>query len=139
MSIPILVRPLHASEHSFVLSSWKRELFDQRPVHAWGRSLSWSNFWLLVNHVIDKITFPSCETFVGCHQDTPETPLCWVAVRKIPGLSTYEVVYLYARKSLEDEPELAAALERELLSRVGAERRLVSERRPFNPYKELKR
>lgn len=137
MTIPVLVRPLALSETSFVLSSWKKQLNDERYRHRWGKGLDGLCFWMLINHVIDKITLPSCEVFVGCERSEPGTPLCWVAVRKIKGLSTFDIVYLYARHEIRKDQKLAAYLEVALLSEVNKTRPFASQRRSFNPFREL--
>jgi len=139
MSLPILVRKMLASESAMVLSNWKNQLNSERTEHGWSNGLNRDCFWDLVNHVVDKISLPTSEVFVACYESEPATPLCWVAVRKIPGLSTYDVVYLYARYEIRRDPVLAVTLERELLSEVQKQRPLASQRRPFSPFKELRR
>lgn len=139
MSLPLIVRPMALAERNMVLSNWKEELREERLERRWGRGLTDRDYWCLINHVLDKITLPSCEVFVGVHVDTPETPVCWVSVRGIAGLSTYEVVYLYGRLQLRDDLELAASVERTLLYEVQRTHVLVNERRPFNPFLELRR
>lgn len=134
------VRAASASEVGMVRANWKHELNAQRPERKWSRGLTDRDFWCLVNHALDRITLPECELYVGFHATDPEaTPLCWVAVRRIPALLTWEVVYLYARASVRADPELAVTLERELLSRVHAIHPLATERRPFNPFLELRK
>jgi hypothetical protein len=120
-------------------ANWKKDLLDRRAERGWSRGLEDRDYWCLVNHVIDRITLPSCIVFVGCHEKDIDTPMCWAAVRRIPGLLAHEVVYLYARKSLWEEPELAASLERAVLSAIEALHPLVTERRPYNPFLELRR
>lgn len=137
VSLGMVVRKMDASECAMCLSNWKKELWETRNRRGWSRMIQERDFWCLVNHALDRITLPSCEVFVGCHESDVETPICWVAVRRIVGLSTYEVVYLYARKSLREEPELAAGLERELLSKL--DRPIAVERRPYNAFLELRR
>lgn len=133
------VRRMLDSEAAMVLSNWKRELNELRNQRKWGRGLTDRDYWCLVNHVIDRITLPSCDVWVGIHVSDPETPVCWVAVRKIPALQMYELVYLYARRSLQEDPELAAMLEKMLLHEVNAVHTLAVERRPYNPFLELRR
>lgn len=130
---------METGEISMVLSNWKKELLEQRRAHGWSRGLEERDYWALVNHVLDRITLPLCTVFVGHHVNDEETPMCWVAVRRINGLQTHEVVYLYARKSVREDPELAASLERALLYEVSRVRPLADERRPFNPFLELRR
>lgn len=130
MGLPLVVRAMSASETSFVLSTWKKELRDHRGSFGWGKGLEERDFWALVNYVIDKITMPSCSVFVGCHEAEEDTPVCWVAVRKS------EVLFSYARRSVLKNPELAASLERELLARLPWPAAKV---KTFNPFLELRR
>ncbi len=139
MSFPLLVRKMNASETNIVLAGWKNRLYEQRFRSRWGRGLEEDYFWLLVNHVIDKITVPSSDVLVGCAETEPGTPICWVVLRKITGLSTFDVLYVDARREILKDPKLAAALERELLAEVTKQRPLASERRTFIPFQELKR
>jgi hypothetical protein len=60
-------------------------------------------------------------------------------VRQVPGLLAFEVVNLYARQSIREVPEVAAQCELVLLHEVGRFHELVRERRPYNPYLELRR
>lgn len=122
-----------------VLANWKEDLYHSRIATRWGRELGARDFWCLANHVIDRITYPSCEIWIGCHVDEPETPICWVATRRIPALQQHAIVYLYARQQLREDPELAIMLERTLLYEVSQHRPLAAERRRFNPYLELDR
>lgn len=134
------VRAMHESETAMVLSNWKKELFEHRRERGWSRNIEERDYWCLVNHVVDRITLPSCLVFIGCHTIDLETPICWVAARRIQGLQTHEVVYLYARKSVREDPELAASLERVLLHEVDVSGYpLAVERRPYNPFLELRR
>lgn len=139
------VRERTPDEFGMVCSNWKDELFEHRndrnagPGRGWCRGLNERDFWCLVNHVIDRITVSSCKVFVGCHEKDPDTPICWVAIRRIEGLVLFEVMYLYARKLIREDPELAAGLERALLSEVNKIHPLAAERRSFNPFKELRR
>ncbi len=135
---PIVVRRMSAGEMPMVLSNWKMQLSDEKYRFRWGKRLDGDNFWPLVNYVIDKITLPSCEVYVACYRTELTTPLCWVAIRQMPKLPTFEVVYLYARREIRNDAPLAAALETELLSEVQKARPLVSQRRPFSPYQELR-
>ncbi len=139
LSIGLLVRRMAASEKAMVLSNWKKELLEESARRGWGRGLEVRDYWCLANHVLDRITLPSCEIWVGCHESELETPVCWVAIRKIAGLSVFEVVYLYARQSVRELPELAAGLELALLHEVEITRPLARERRSFNPFLELRR
>lgn len=133
----ILVRRLTSSEHAWVLASWKAQLSYERKEERWGNGLDRQSFWDLVNYVVDRVSMPSCEVFVASSETEPTTPLCWVAIRKVPGLSTFDVVFSYARLEIRKDPELAATLERALLSEVQKERPLEPERRKFNPFREL--
>jgi hypothetical protein len=137
MTIGLVVRPAAPTELEMVLSNWKQEIWKTRHIRGWCRGLQERDYWCLMNHVLDRITVPSCELFVGCHQNDLETPICWIAIRKIPALTTWTVVYLYARQSLRKEPELAASLERELLSSLDVP--IAVERRQFNAFLELRR
>lgn len=107
-----------------VLSDWKKDLWDARP--DWGRSLHSDEWWALVNHVIDHVTFPSADVWTGCHQSEPTVPLCWLAVRGV------QLLHKHARISVSEHPELAARLERELTEHTAC----ISA--PFNPFMELK-
>ncbi len=141
----LTVRDVLPAEIGMVCGNWKNELAEYRndrnagPGRGWCRGLNERDFWCLVNRVVDRITVPSCEIFVGCHESDVDTPICWVAVRRIDGLMLFEVMYLYARKLVRKDPELAASLERALLSEVAKTRPLAVERRPFNPFLELRR
>lgn len=135
----LTIRAMREAETSMVLSNWKKELFEHRGERGWSRNIEERDYWCLVNYVLDRITLPSCLVFVGHHLIDEETPMCWVAARRIKGLQTYEVVYLYARKSVRGDPELAASLERALLYEVSRICPLADERRPYNPFLELRR
>jgi hypothetical protein len=135
--ISILVREMNRSELSLVLSSWKMQLADDRFRFRWGRRLDGESYWPLVNHVIDRITLPSCKVFVGCSPPEPDAPLGWVAIR--PAKEAHEVVFMYARHEIRKQPEVAAALERGLLSEVDKLCPLMTQRNPFNPFQELRR
>lgn len=153
MSLPLIVRPMRASETNIVLSAWKNQLYDlvfdprshtaRRSAPAWGKGLRIDHFWTLINYVIDKITLPSCLVFVGCHEDEVSTPICWVVVRSIGGVSMEEslceVLYSDASLRILKDPALAATLERELLSNVARSHISVASRRPFDPFVEMKR
>ncbi len=136
MTLPLLVRPMATSEVPMVLGNWKAELRADARTRRWGRGLEERDFWCLVNHVLDRITLPACRVFVGCHEDEPDVPVCWVALRRPPGLSTWAVVYLYVRQGLREDVELCAGLERELIARI--DRPILPDRRPFNPFLELR-
>lgn len=139
MSLALHVRKLAVHELTFVRATWKNDL-GSGPGRDWAAGLSSERFWLLVNHVIDKVTLPSCEVFVGCHPDSPDTPLCWVAIRRIEGLSTYAVVYLYARQRFMRHPDVAASMQSMLIHEVKQHRALLSgDAPPFDPFKELSR
>ena len=113
-----------------VLSNWKHELLGKRTTEGWGRGMTERDYYCLVNHVLDNVTLPSCEIFVGCHEDEPATPCCWVAVRDS------EILFMYARKRFAEDPELAASLERTLLARLPMKAIKI---RSFNPFLELRR
>lgn len=137
--LPFFIRSPTPDEAKMVLANWKEDLYHSRIATRWGRDLAARNFWCLANHVVDRITFPSCEIWVGCHDNDPLTPICWAATRRIEGLQSHAIVYLYARQQLREDPELAITLERALLSEVAKRRPLAAERRRFNPYLELDR
>jgi hypothetical protein len=140
LSIALHVRKLASHELTFVRATWKNDLGTPAPGRDWATGLSSTRFWLLVNHVIDKVTLPSCEVFVGCNPDFPETPLCWVAIRRLEGLSTYAVVYLYARRRFMRHPEVAATMQSMLIHEVKQQRALLSgDAPPFDPFQELSR
>jgi hypothetical protein len=130
---------MSASERQFVLASWKHDLNERRAREVWGKGLRQADFWLLVNHVLDFITLPTSEVWMGCHPSHPETPECWMAIRRSKGLSDWQILYAYARVPIRSDPELGAALHRELVSFLSAERHFPSsEPIAFNPFKELK-
>lgn len=137
--LPLFVRKMATSETSMVMTNWKRSLLEKmRKERRWGHGMREWEFWALANHVIDKISFPSCTIYVGCHPNEPAVPICWAAVRKREGAG-YEVAYLYARDRVLDDAELAAGVQTELLSEV---RRLLPVIGPpiaFDLYKELTR
>lgn len=133
--LEIHVRRMLPSEESFVLSTWKHALRDTRRLQDWGMGLRDSNYWLLANFVIDKITLPSCEVWMGCHPSRPETSECWIAIRETP--EGWRILHEYARAALKSDPELAAALRTALVSKL-EETRGFAPAESFNPYKELK-
>ncbi len=139
MTLPLAVRSLRDSERNMCLANWKKDLSEARAWGSWGAGLGQRNYWCLINHVLDRITLPSCDVWVGCHTNDPETPICWVATRRIEGLQLHAIVYLYVRQQLRDDPELAITLERALLSEVETHHPLATERRPYNPFLELDR
>ena len=119
-----------------VLSNWKNTLNAKRKEHYGPHhALVERDFWFLANYVIERITLPSVEVFVGCHENEPETPCCWIAVRRTSEDSC-EVLETYARQIIGRDPELAASLERELRSRLPYKR---MEARALNMFLELKR
>jgi hypothetical protein len=138
VSTLLVVRPIRAGEINLVLAAWKNQLFHTRDRARWSLKLPIDYFWMLINHVIDKITIPSSLVFVGCHESELETPICWAVVRRIDR-GTYEVLYTDARESIHDSPQLSATLERELLSQIHAKRPLAQNCRTYNPFLELKR
>ncbi len=120
---------MRASETNLVLKGWKKRLFNQKHSWRWSRTLHEDHFWLLVNHVIDKITMPSSKILVGCHDEDQDTPLCWAVGRET-------IFYSDARVEILHDPELAAYLERAL--RVSGWS-IDVERPQFDPFKELSR
>lgn len=132
MPLPLVVRPLRASETNLVLAAWKNQLYEARLRTRWGRDLPTDCFWALVNHVIDKITLPSSTLLVGCHVDV-DTPMCWAVVRD------FEVLYIDARPEIRKDPALAVALERQLLHEVRQVIPIAPGNRSYNPFMELKR
>lgn len=136
MSFPLLIRKMAPSETAMVLSNWKHAIRERRHEHYGPHhALVDRDFWCLANYVIDRITFPSCQVFVGCHEKEPETPCCWIAVRG-SGEDGCEILEMYARRIVRDDPELAASLERELRSRLPYKR---VEQRNLNLFLELQR
>jgi hypothetical protein len=124
------VREAARDEWPMVLSNWKRDLFDQRFRKPWGRGLRDQDYWRLMNHVLDRITFPSVSTFVATHQMEPEVVLAWVAVRD--GL----LIYTYARRKLRETALLADAVIQDVLEKLPV---AAIRAREFNPYEELER
>lgn len=115
-----------------VLSDWKKSLWDSRP--DWGRGIHSDEWWALVNYVIDRITLPSSRVFMACHPSEPVVPLGWIAVREDFCLASH------SRKSVNDEPELAAHLERSLWEHALPSSVFgIGRRAHFNPFTELKR
>jgi hypothetical protein len=133
--LPLEVRLMEPSELVMVLANWKAELFDMREKrdehgrcpHSWGR-LRAGDFWRLVNFVLEKITLPSCEVYVGVHRDNTETPMCWAAVRH------GELLFTYYRKGLNEDPELRGMLEELFLTVLPV---VAIHVRDFNPFREL--
>ncbi len=137
-SLALFVRKMATTETKMVLANWKGsmvEAFRRSPV----RKLREWEFWALANHVIDKITLPSCTVFVGCAPAELLTPLCWAAVRKRKNGEDYEVVYLYARNRVKADDALAASVQRELLANVSKALPITGEPVTFNLFKELAR
>ncbi len=128
-----------AAELALVAKAWKMDLYERwndRDTH----DLRDKDWWAVCNHVINRITLPSSEPYVGCHPSEPTTPLCWMVVRRTVGLSSYEILYLGARRGLPSkEPELAATLERTLVAAVSQGRVIAADRRPLNLFQELRR
>jgi hypothetical protein len=120
----LLIREMRPEEHGLVLSDWKRNLWDEHP--DWGRSLQSDEWWALVNHVLDTVTLPGCTVTMACHRDEESIPLAWLAAR-----GTF-ILHMHATSNVRRDAELAARLERALLSHSGGE---VA---PFNPFMELK-
>lgn len=136
MAFPLLVRKMVPAEVPMVLSNWKHTLnVKRRDFYGPHHALIERDFWHLANYVIEKITLPSAEVFIGCHESEPDTPCCWIAVRSI-GEDACEVLESYARQIVSKDPELAANLERELRSRLPYKR---VETRNLNLFLELKR
>ncbi len=132
MTIPLIVRKAGSHEKDYVLSTWKQAL--KISPRKWRKELDDRNFWCLVNHAVDRITFPSSIILVGCHKDSPDVPVCWVAIRKLAGLSTYELVYYYVRLEA-----FTAEIYEELLSQISKDYLIAKEVCPYNPYLELRR
>lgn len=126
VTIPLLVREMLPEERSMVLSDWKKDLWDAKP--TWGAHMYSSEWWAIVNHVMDNITLPSVVVLMACHRNEGSVPLCWLASRS--GV----IVHMHARVSVREEPELAAYLEMALRAHCGA-----IEPEPFNPFAEMKR
>lgn len=114
----VLIREAMDGEKNFILAGWKQDLVDLQP--AWGKALQPPEWWSLVNHVLNTITFPSCEVWVATHRDEPMVPLAWAAMR--------DGVTLHCRATVRD-PELAALLQR----------RLQCSDPTWNPFTEMKR
>lgn len=123
------VREMSPSERSMVLADWKRDLALDPQRRTWGRCLTNDEFWAIIDFTIDKVAFPSCRIMVCVHDAEPDTPLAWIALRPP------HVLHQYARVRLRKEPELAAAVHRELWSRV--DYAVVPQ--TFNPIMELRR
>ncbi len=123
--IPLLIRPMNPGERPLVLSAWKRDLADA-SWRDWGAGLQPPEWWALVNHVVDRISLPTATVMMACHEDEPEVPLAWMAVRSLA------ILHQHARASVHDEPHLAARLYQELATRTGA----LPHR--WNPFLEMK-
>lgn len=121
--IPLLVRDMLPEEKSMVLSDWKKDLWESKPL--WGLALHSAEWWALVNHVIDRFTLPSSHVRMACHRSEVSVPLAWVANRD------NAVLHTHATRSVLAEPDLAAFIERTLLD--------GQERAQLNPFLELKR
>ena len=138
MSLPLSVRTMAPSELPLVRTAWKMMLRDQRHRERWGHGLDGGCFWDLINHVIDRITLPSCGIYVGCTFSEPNTPLCWAAVRcRIE--NAYDLLYIDARPNIRKDPVLAAALQRKLCEGITETFGHGLETVPFNPFQELRR
>lgn len=136
MNLPLIIRLMRPAEEGMVLSDWKKDLADARltPNGPHCALREWE-FWALANHVVDKVTFPTAMVYMGCHADEPDVSCCWIAIRP-NGESAFDVLHSYARRSIRQDPELAASIERELRKYLQV---------PFAPvpalnlFKELKR
>jgi hypothetical protein len=137
MTLPIVIRPMREHERAMVLSDWKRDLAKPHG-RVWGKGLTTKEFWAIVDHVIERVTLPSSEVWVGCHQDDPSTPCCWAATRlSVPGLV---VLHAFVRRSMErEDPELAKAIKSEFFYRLVLQHRTELVHGTFNPILELKR
>ena len=119
-----------ASERNMVLADWKRDLASTPSVkRGWGRGLTGYEMWCVLDHVIDRISFPSAEVVMACAESEPKVPLAWVAMRGP------RILHEHMRERIvEEDPELAAALAQEVWSKLPS----VLVRQPFNPIHELK-
>lgn len=157
--LPLVIRAMAPHELVMVLANWKSDIerryvecfrhrFELPPdkcTHAecshptktealaqWGLGMNRDEFWALVNHAVERISLPSSVVYIGCHPGEDQTPLCWASVRE------GQILHLYARKSIREEPELAATMEREFLSMI-EERIGPTVRAHYNPFQELRR
>ena len=135
--LPLIVRRAGPHEKDLILSGWKHSL--EGCGAKWRRGLTDRDFWCLVNYAVDRIAFPSSLIFVGCHETDRDVPIGWVAIRRLAGLSTYEVVYLHMRSRVRADAGLAEAVERQLLHEISRQHPIAAEFRPFNPFLELRR
>lgn len=129
MSLPLIVRPMVDGEAPMVLSAWKNDLYDSEYIsRRLNKALTRRDFWNLVNHVVDRVSFPSAKVWVGCAESEPEVVLCWAAVRN------RILLHSYAKRSLREDPSLSFTLQQELFSRVDNPKE-----QPFNLFEELRR
>ena len=80
--LPMIVRRAFEAENSYILGTWKETLDKKRRMADWGRLLRGKEYWALANLVVDTMTFPTCELWVGCHPDSPDVMAAWVATRR---------------------------------------------------------
>jgi len=128
MSLPLVTRPMLPSERNMVIANWKQDLANPGGTRAWGNGLTTPEFWAIVDHVIEKISYPSCEFTMVCHEYVRETPMAWAATRD------RQILHMYARTELRKDTELAAVVQKFMLESLRP-------REPvdFNPIMELKR
>ncbi len=122
---------MEPNELSMVLANWKAEMFDDKRRgdgdKVWAR-LRDGDLWRLLNYVLDRITIPSSQIWIGVHMDRHETPMCWAATRN------GELLYSYYRKGLDKDPELRRMLEETFLTVLPV---VAIKSRDFNPFREL--
>lgn len=120
-----------------VLSDWKRDLAARPRERRWGRGLDTPEFWAIVDYVIERITLPSCEVWMGVAPADQDTPLCWAALRPFP--DSVDLLHAYVRRSIREDVELAATMERTFMFKLVVEMGRQLARPDFNPILELKR
>lgn len=121
----LLIRLMRSHERALVLSDWKRGLWDARP--AWGKALPSTEWWALVNFVLDHVTLPSADVWMACHRSEEDVPIAWLAAREDG------ILFAHATRKVHEDPKLAAYIESSLRRHAGVE--AVD----WNPFLELKR
>lgn len=117
-----------ASERSMILADWKRDLANTPSrERGWGLRMTGYEMWCVLDYVIERLTLPNSEVYVAVHEKE-RVPLAWIALRGP------RILHEHAKGDLAGEPELAAAVARELWSKLP---RVVT-RQLFNPLHELK-